>query len=197
LLAVGLGGGAGASGWGPCVGALSPANKRNFFGVPGVRRWRCRSVVEGGAGAGLSAADAPPMRFGSRLGLRREVSGLLLFCERRDDLASPWGAFSGPSSPVAEEGGSSGVASSSPVWELLMCHSGSRCVMDAAPWRWLLQRNHALELLGGETNFSCFVGASGRRCYAMTKARKTKDFNVIFVFLEVFFAIWGCTVLLF
>jgi len=33
------------------------------------------------------------MRFGSRLGLCREVSGLLLFCERRDDLAVPMGCF--------------------------------------------------------------------------------------------------------
>jgi len=85
---------------------------------------------------------------------------------------SPWDAFSGPSSLVAldlgwwamrsEEGGISGVASSSLVRELLMCHSGNRCVMVGAPWRWLLQRFQALELLGGETNFSSLVGAGGR-----------------------------------
>ncbi|KAG2582186.1 hypothetical protein PVAP13_6KG045935 [Panicum virgatum] len=57
-----------------------------------------------------------------------------------------------------------------------------RCVMVGAPWRWLLQRFQALELLGGETNFSCLVGAGGRRCSARTEARKTKGFIVIFVF---------------
>jgi len=105
---------------------------------------------------------------------------------------SPWDAFSGPSSLVAldlgwwamrsEEGGISGVASSSLVRELLMCHSGNRCVMVGAPWRWLLQRFQALKLLGGETNFSSLVGAGGRRCSARTEARKTKGLIVIFVF---------------
>lgn len=188
--------------------------------APYLRRIRGTSSVcrEFGDGAVVRLSRVAPALDFLRLMLLRCGSDLVSGCVVRLVVSfsfakggmiwlSPWGAFSGPSSPVAldlwwwakrsEEGGSSGVASSSPVWELLMCHSGSRCVMDAAPWRWLLQRNHALELPGGETNFSCFVGASGRRCYAKTKARKTKDFNVIFVFLEVFFAIWGCTVLLF
>ena len=88
MLTVGFGGGAVVSGCGACVGALSPANKSYFFGVPGGWRWRCR----GGAGAEPSTADDPPMRIGTRLRRRREVSGLLL-CKRGDDLSVPMGCF--------------------------------------------------------------------------------------------------------
>jgi len=45
------------SGWGGCVGALSLANKRYFFGVPGRRQWHCPLVFDGGGGARHSAVE--------------------------------------------------------------------------------------------------------------------------------------------
>ncbi|CAO2038126.1 unnamed protein product [Urochloa humidicola] len=77
-----------------------------------------------------------------------------------------------------------------------MCHSGSRCVRDRGPWRWILQQNQALELLGGEMGVSSFGGSGGRRGPSKKKAEKTVlNFNVIFVYQRVFFVIWRCTVL--
>ena len=89
------------------------------------------------------------------------------------------------------EGDVSGVSLSSPARKLLVCPSGSRYVRDGVPWHWFLQRNQALELLGGEMKLFSFVSAGGRRCSTKTKARKTVDWTVFFYFLGIFFVFSG------
>ena len=117
--------------------------------------------------------------------------------------ASPWDFRSGPSVWVApamgswarrsEEGGVAGGVFSSPARLLLMCPSGRRCVRESAPWRWLMQRDHVLELLGGKMRFPRLGGAGGRRC--PPRKMTLEGLIVIFCFLRGFFVIWGCTVL--
>ena len=96
----------------------------------------------------------------------------------------------------SEEDGVLGVLPFSLARMRLMCHSGARFVADCGSWRWIMQRFHVLELLDGEMDLPKLGGVGSRRRSLWKTAEKLlRAFVVIFVFMRVFFALWGYTVL--
>jgi len=146
------------------------------------------------------------LRGGSVWGHRVRFVVSLFFAKGGMICASPWDVPPGPSATVApalgswaigsEEDGVLGVLSFSLARMRLMCHSGARFVADCGSWRWIMQRFHVLELLDGEMDLPKLGGVGSRRRSVWKTAEKLlRAFVVIFVFMRVFFALWGCTVL--